>query len=331
MAQNAQIELVNKMDIARMRPVVENRFHVNALLRQDDWRMIDDAVNRVVRQELHVLNDLAQYNLVRPPAGLGLMFSSYEQQSELTTANIDMAADTQAEASKLVHATINVPIPIIHKEFSLNARVLANSRMTRPEGLDVSHAESAARRVLEAAEGLIINGATLTVNGSSIYGFTNAPYRITDTATNFGGGAWSTAGNAYKTIVGMIGQLEAKGYYGPYGVYVANNLHTKLNNLLSTDSGMSELGVIMNNLGMATTGGRLAYVKPSRSLTAGNLVVFQLTSDVVDVATGVGLTTVQWEEQGRLTSHFRVMMAMAPRVKSDLGDNTGVAHATGAL
>jgi uncharacterized linocin/CFP29 family protein len=324
----ATIELVSQLDINKMRPVAG--FHANALLRQDDWRTIDDAVVKVARQNLTVLDDLARFGLVKPPAGLGLMFSSYEQQSELTTANVDMAADTRAEMSNLNHTTINIPVPIIHKEFSLNARVLMNSRMNRMEGLDVSHAESSARRVAEAIEDMIINGVTLTVNGSTIQGLTNATNRVTDTATNFGGGAWSTAGNAYKTINGMIAGIENKGFYGPYGVYVANNLWSKLRNLISTESGKSEMAALMENLGLAT-GGQVAYVKPSRSLAAGTAVLFQLTSDVIDIATGVGMTTVQWEEQGRLTSNFRVMAALAPRVKYDAGSNCGVAHATSAL
>jgi hypothetical protein len=63
-------------------------------------------------------------------------------------------------------------------------------------------------------------------------------------------------------------------------------------------------------------------------MTAPEVLLVQLTSDVVDLPVGQDITTVEWDTKGGLQMHFKVMAAMAPRMKSDANGNTGIVHYT---
>jgi hypothetical protein len=64
-------------------------------------------------------------------------------------------------------------------------------------------------------------------------------------------------------------------------------------------------------------------------LTAGSAVLVQMTRDVVDLAVGVDVSTVQWETRGGFTQHFKIFTAIAPRVKSDFDGKSGICVLTG--
>jgi uncharacterized linocin/CFP29 family protein len=315
------------LDVNSMRPFVEGQhmFRANALLRRYEWEMIDEAVVDVARNQLVITEDLRRFGLVKPLGGLGTIYSTYEKASDMTAANIDMSADTEGDADSIAFTPVSIPVPIIHKPFQLNARRLAASR-NAGESLDVTNIRTATRRVGDALENMIFNGASLKVDANAIYGLTTHPDRSTDTATNYGGGDWSTEGNAYKTIAGMIQALWDSGFQGPFGCYAAMNLAGNLWNYRTDGSGRSEAQTIVEGLRDAG----LSYIKPAASLASSTLVVFQLTSDVIDLGVAQEMVAVQWDEKGQLVSNFKVMTAAVPRVKSDANGACGVAHATGA-
>jgi uncharacterized linocin/CFP29 family protein len=320
--QNAQeyLALGGRLNINSMRPTIG--VHQNALLRKNEWEEIDAAVVDVARTSLNGIADLVAYGLVRPLGGLGTIMSTYEQLGDMSAANISMEG-VDGEKDRTTFTPQSIPVPLIHKEFTLSLRHLEASRRMG-EGLDLTQVRTATRKVRDAAEGLLFNGTgKVQVGGYTIYGYTTHTKRITDTATNFGGGDFGTAGNGYKTIVGMINQLAAKGFFGPYGVYVSRVQYGQLLNQYG-NLDRSELAVILLSIP------NLAFVKASDVLADGNLVVVQLTSDVVDLALAQDITAVQWDEKGGMLSNFRVMGAMVPRVKFDANSACGVAHATGA-
>jgi len=53
-----------------------------------------------------------------------------------------------------------------------------------------------------------------------------------------------------------------------------------------------------------------------------------LTSDVVKMITGMGPTVVQWETQGGMRVHFKVMSIMVPRIAADHELKSGIVHST---
>jgi uncharacterized linocin/CFP29 family protein len=321
--------MFDALDVNTQRPFVEGvgqfQFQGNALLRRYDWEVIDRAVVDIARMQNNVTNDLRAYGLVQPLGGLGTMLTTYERGSDMSAANIDMAGDTDGQNDGIAFSPVSIPVPILHKGFSVNIRMLDASRRGGSP-LDTTHVTTATRRVNDALENMIVNGATLKSGGNSIYGLTTHPDRTTDTATNFGGGAFTTEGNAYKTIAGMIEALYASGFNGPYGCYVATNRVKNLWGRHTDGSGMSEVQSILQNLGPAG----LQYVRPAASLASSTLVVVQLSPDVVDLGIAQDMVVVQWETKGNLVANFKVMTAAVPRVKSDASGACGVAHATSA-
>lgn len=313
------------LSVNRMRPYVDAKdpqLQVNAMLRKYDWEVLDAAVYDTAHEQLMVVDDLVERGLTVDLGGLGAIYSTYEMLPEMASANIDMAADTEGENDRASFAPISVPIPIIHKPFTLNLRQIDAARRSG-QPLDVTHVIGATRAVRVSLENMVVNGSTINVAGNTIAGFTTAPQRISNTATNFGGGDFGTEGNGYKTINGMVNELAQDGFAGPYGAYVSRTQYGQLTRRFTDGSGQTELTALVSLVP------GLQYVKPSDRLADGNVVVVQLTRDVIDLAIAQDIIPVMWQEKGGLVSKFIVMGAMAPRIKTD-GSKTGVAHATGA-
>jgi uncharacterized linocin/CFP29 family protein len=304
------------LSVQAMRP--EIGLHTNALLRHDEWLEIDQAVLKTVKTDLIGIGDLMSAGLTKRLGGLGTLLSAYEQLGDMTPADVSMDADVPGEEDRSTFDTQFVPIPIIHKDFRLSMRHLLSSR-NNGEGLDTTQAESATRVVKEKMESMLFNGHAKQLGGYMIYGYTTAPHRITGSAV----GDFGTAGNGYKTMVKAIGALAAKGFNGPFTVYLASDQFNELLNLLGSVNDYNELTVITRQLPM------ISAVKRSFDLTSGTMIMVQMTSDVVDLAVAEDITPVQWDEMGGMLTKFRVMTALAPRIKFDANLACGVLHYTG--
>jgi uncharacterized linocin/CFP29 family protein len=326
MSDNVQISTIEDsiafLNAANARPVVED-MQRNALLRRYEWEEIDAAVIRVAKTGLNAVQDLLDRGLRHNLGGLGTLSSVQEQMSDITEANVDMAAETAGEEDLPKYSPLVWPVPVIHKDFRINIRTLEASRRLG-DGLDVSGVELATRRVLEVAEEMLMLGSHMPKVGTSQgQGYANKTGRISDTATNFGGGDFGVWGNGYKTIAGMINALAAKGFAGPFGVYVSRIQYGQLVTSINQYGG-SELNSIREGIP------GIAFIKPSDDLSDGNVIVVSLQSDVVDFAIAQDLTVVQWQELGGMIQRYKVMLVGTPRVKGDAAGNVGVAHATGA-
>ena len=124
----------------------------NGTLRRDEWKALDEAVMTVARERLVGINDLVSrglvYNLGNP---MGTTILEWHDVGESMEAVITMDGVTRGKGDRPVFKYNYIPIPIIHVDYEINARVLAASRnMGNP--LDVTSAEHAARRVAEKLE-----------------------------------------------------------------------------------------------------------------------------------------------------------------------------------
>lgn len=293
--------------------------HQNALLRHEEWLQIDAEVQDVVRTGLVGIQDLVTNGLTKPLGGLGTYISMYEQVSDMTEADVSMEGIVPGKDDRVTFTPQYVPVPIIHKDFSISQRMLLASRR-QGEALDVTQARTATRIVRDKMESMLFNGLTKQFGGYSIYGYTTAPHRITGTAV----GDFGTAGNGYKTMVKALGALGAVGFQGPFMVYIAQTQYNELLNLISTSYERNELEVIKAGLP------QIMDVKPAYALAAGSLVFVQMTKEVVDLAVAEDVTPVQWDEMGGMMTRFRIMTALAPRIKFDVNNVCGVLHYTGA-
>lgn len=312
-------DFVNEMGeikIARMRPVMG--IHKNGLLRANEWQEIDQAVLGVVRTGLTGIQDLINARLTRPLGGLGTILSGYEQVSDMTEADVSLEGTNAGEKGSITHATVFVPIPIIHKDFDISLRQLMASRKSGTP-LDLTLAETATRVVREKMESILFVGHSKQIGGFHLHGYTTHPSRITGTAV----GDFGTAGNGYKTMVKALGALAAAGFNGRFMVYIAQTQYNELLNLLGTND-RNELEIIKAGLP------QIIDVKPSFDITAGQLVLVQMDSNTVDLAVAEDVSAVQWDSLGGMQVNFRVMAALAPRIKADINGKCGVLHYTEA-
>jgi len=300
----------------------EKQIYQNALLRKYEWETIDAAVLDVMRQPLIGIQDLIAAGLTRPLGGIGTSIATYEQLSDMTPADVSMnITPRKGENDRVAFTPQSVPVPIISKPFSLDMRTLEASRKVG-ESLDVTQARVATLKVREALEDMYFNGSTIQMQSFKVYGLTTAPNRIVDTASVFGGGDFATDANAHKTLTGMIAALIAKGFTGPFGVYVAPTQYSQLLALTGVNLTETQLSVILRTIP------DLKFVKRASRLADGLTVMVQLTAEVVDLAIGQDVTPLSWQEFGGLMNEFRVLMAAVPRIKFDANDACGVAVAT---
>lgn len=292
-----------------------NALRTNDTLRKDEWERLDEAVVRVARQRLNGIADLRSAGLVVPLGGLGVLISQYEQMSDMDAAQRSMAGVTRGEEDRPEFTLQGVPIPITHKDFRINIRQLQASRMLGST-IDVYAAETATRLVRDSLEDMLFNGASVTVNGQGIAGYTTHANRGTHSGSD-----WGTLSNIFTDVVAMIAVAEGMFYFGPYTLYVAATQFGQMRDVYSDGSGQSAYERVLN---MA----EIDAIKPADVLT-DEAVLVQLTSDTVDLAVGQDIVPVEWESQGGMVSHYKVMAAMAPRLKGDTNGNIGIVHATG--
>ena len=72
---------------------------------------------------------------------------------------------------------------------------------------------------------------------------------------------------------------------------------------------------------------RIEGIRTTSQLTSG-VVLVSLQRNVVDVGYGFTPRLIQWESQGGMVNHFRVISIMTFRTKADYGGRSGVAYYT---
>lgn len=297
---------------------VNAALRTNDLLRKQEWEQLDEALVRVARARLNGIADLRTAGLTRTLRGLGTLIDQFEQVSEFDAATQSMDVVTPPTEDTAEFNLVSVPIPITHKGFRISLRQLEASR-TIGQPLDTTNVELATRQVVEVLESTLFVGSGIIIGGGEVFGYTNQPDRNTGTLT----AAWTNAAlrDIIADVIDMIAALEADGYFGPYTLYVPQDYWSELREDYKADS---ERTFMERILAIA----EISAVKVTDALPANNVVLVQLTRDVVDLSIGQDITTVEWESMGGLLGRWIVMAAMAPRVKSDFEGKSGVAHFT---
>lgn len=290
----------------------------NGALTRDQGRAIDEAVLSVVRRDMVVTQALAEFNLVRPLGGLGVLLDEYLQRSDTTGAEESMDGRTRASRDSVDMKAVNVPIPIISKEVSIPARLLAASQ-ERGTPLDISNIEEATRQVAEKMEATIVNGSSLVYDGNGIQGITNKTGRSTDSLT----AAWTATDtrNILKDVRDMLGDLFALGFgnTGPYLLGVPDGYWMELQDDYKAQASQTFLQRILAIPGVAK-------VVPMSKLAAGQVVLVEMNRRTIDYSKALDITVVPWTSGDGMELKFKVMAAAAPRIKADYNGSVGIAH-----
>ena len=291
----------------------------NATLRRDEWIDIDNAVLKAAQTRLIGVADLVNAGLTYEVSnGLGKTVLEYQDQSDISAAEVTMDAETRTTRDRPEWDTNYLPLPVTHKDFQFSIRALEASR-TRGEPLDMTMAELAGRKVAEKVESILFTGlSAYTHGGGTIRGYLDQPNRNTVSLT----ANWDdTVSNVLTDVLGMKqASIDAR-YYGPWQIYIPTNFETAIDDDFKTNSDRSVRERIL-----AVSG--ISGVKVADSLTADNVLMIQMTSDVVRMVIGLSIMTVEWDSNGGLTKNFKVMAIMVPQIRNDQDGRCGVVHAS---
>lgn len=297
-----------------------NALRTNDVLRKDEWIHYDTAVIDAAQERLIGVGDLMSRGLtISINNGMGKTVLEYEDVSDTEDAELTMDAVTRGNNDRLEFNIRSLPLPIIHKDFQINARVLSASR-TLGQSLDVSMAELSARKVSERVEEILFNGASaFTFGGGTLRGYTDEPNRNTVTLVT----VWDDAAKTGEDILQDVRDMKQAAiddlHFGPYMLYIPTNYETVLDDDFKADSDKT----IRQRI---TEIANIIDVKVADKLTDDNVVLVQMTSDVTRIVEGMPITTVEWQTEGNMRFHFKVMTIMVPQVRSDQEGRSGVVH-----
>lgn len=298
-------------------------------LTKEQWKAMDQRLVTVARPQLRVWSDLVGAGLTYTvPDGMGTILLQEQTITDGGKAIISMDPAVDSERDRPTFDTRSFPLPVIHGDVSFSMRQLAVSRRPGLAGLaaplDTTMLEQVTRRITEKVELLTIGGSgqTFSYGGSSIYGLTTKPQRITNTMTLPTDPSWTPA-LFVDEILDMIEDLQALNFNGPYGMYFSPNWAKYINGDYASTYGGETLGSRLDKIEDISFRRKIRY-----GLSGYQVILFQLTPDVIRAVTGMRLQTIQWFSKGGLGWHAKVMAIMAPQLRTNADNEIGVNHGT---
>ncbi|MGI9504225.1 MAG: hypothetical protein ACR2RE_14345, partial [Geminicoccaceae bacterium] len=132
------------LDVLRQ---VQSDLNVNAALRDEEWKMMDETVINAYRDPLVAVSDLFGAGLrFNVPNAMGVTTLEYEDLTDVGPASISMYAGTPPSEDIADYSLKGLPLPIISHGFSLDERVLQAGR-NRGTPIDTTGVERSTRSV----------------------------------------------------------------------------------------------------------------------------------------------------------------------------------------
>lgn len=300
----------------------ERGFTVNSLLTRDEWVELDRRVLTAQRPLLRLIGDLRNRGLTYNLGSFASLTSRWYTSSDVSRPTVNMTG-RGSNRDLPDFKRVEVPIPVIFKDFELDMRALMASRRMG-DGLDAAALTETTQVIIEEAEAMVLGLSTIpNFNGLPLYGLLNHPNRNTFTAT----GDWGTIANIITTITGGIAVLNGDLYYGPFDVYASTNQYNEAAmSYYADNTGETPLERIL----------RMPQIKSFTMLPGlpdGTILMLQMRDDVIDYAQPSDMQGVQlreWTTNDGLAAGFKLLMVGAPRVKSKYDGKSGLLHITGA-
>lgn len=291
-----------------------------ATLRKDEWIDLDKAVTRAAKDRLRVFGDLRASGLTyNVPGGMGKTVLESQRMGDITPARITMEPVVRAEDDRPEFDLVGLPLPVVHKDFHFSARQIAVSRQSGAP-LDTTMAELAARRCAEEIEKLTLGTSdTFAFGGYTVYGYRNFPLRMTKVLTAPTAGAWTPA-VFLQELLAMKQQSILAHHYGPWRVYVSPAWSPYLDDDYSAAYG----GLTLRDRALKIEG--ISSIVTADYLPTYDVLMVQMTSDIVRAVIGMDMTTLSWETEGGLMLHYKVLGILVPQIRADYEDQTGIVH-----
>jgi hypothetical protein len=295
-----------------------------AILTRDQWKLFDDAVLRSTRLTLNIWGDIVgaglTYNI---PNGMAYTMIQHQTMTDGGNATLSMDGLRKAERDRPTGDIGLIPLPIVHGDFHFSLReILVSRNGPVPMPLDTTMIEQTTRKCLEQVEMLTLGTSdSYSYGGGTVYGLTNFPQRITANIT-----APTTAGWGPETLVNetldLVQQLYDTQFKGPFIAFYSPGW---MKYLFADYSAMYGGKTLMSRLGDISP---IRAWRQADYLSGMQIVIVQMTPDVIQAITGMRLRTLQWDSHGGLQTNFKIMGIMVPRVRANADDDCGILHAT---
>jgi hypothetical protein len=309
--------------------------HNATTMRKEDWIQVDRAVVKATRQRMTAWDDLRRRSSRGGFNAMAKTTLEYEAMTDPGEAVVDMDGIADARTDRPLFKLRSVPLPITHADYWFSRREIAVSENSSTP-LDTTMGEACGRRVGEMIERTLIGTVTGMTYGtqtagygthdgtSTVYGYTNYPNRVTKTDLH----TPTTANpeNVVEDVIEMRETMYSNGFFGPFVVYYSTGYDRFLDDDYFRTGGTSVTRTLRERLESIT--GIESY-KRLDFLTSGyQLIMVQITSDVVQAIDGMDITTVMWETRGGMQINFKVMCIQVPLLKAPYNGVAGIIHGT---
>lgn len=301
----------------------------NDQLRKDEWKEMNDTLSAVARDNTIGIEQLRQRG-IEIPLDLGVLRFEWEDISDFSDADVDMAATGGGNEDTFKYTNNGIPLPIVHKSFTLNLRKLRSSR-NRGQPLDTAGVEAATAAVSRKLEDIVWGGDSITVDGDTVSGATD----FTDRQTITGNAAWSgaSADNIVDDVMRTVDALEdAKAFPGQsgYDFFIHRQSYQEARAKNSgTDNKEGVLELIRRRFEGEEDLPNEVRFWPVDRISSGNAVMIKPTERYVQLPSAADIQTVQWESMGGMVQHWKVMGSVMPAYRSSQDGDSGVAHLSG--
>jgi len=335
----------NNFDASCLRTHSDNSspFHVNGVLRQEEFERFDDVVIRAGRERLNAVADVHARGLTTDlpnPLGYTQYTWTVSNSMEAAVHTMDGRNNDKNDARNLTQNSI--PIPITHKDFEIDSRTLHASRNGN-QPLDTWQAEDASRGVSEALEDAYLNGIPgLQVNGNTVSGILNQANRIQNvhgsapalakgySATNWSDNVATTGNEIYSDVVAMKADLHANQFYGPKVLYIPTNVESRFDELLNP-SNSSNITIRDAVLKLDTIDAIIVVDQ----LPDSTYTLVSMDSGTVQIIDGMSNNVLQWSSLDSLVFYFKVMAIQPPLIRDRLNKAgtrvSGIVQLTGPI
>ena len=300
------------------------QLNTNATLRRDEWKTLDDAVLMVAETRLNGIADLIENGLTYQLGNaMATTVLEWHDVGDALDAELTMDGVTKGNNDRPNYQHNYLPIPIIHADYEINSRALAASRKMG-NAMDTTLAERASRKVNEKLEAMLFTntdyafGAVDSRSRNKIYSYLNHPDRNQIAMTVSWDDSAKTAAQILSEVLAMKQTSISAKHFGPWMLYIPTAYET----VLDEDYDTTTPGTTIRERILKIAG--IKGVKVVDTLPDDNVLLVQMTSDVVRLVQGMSIQNVQWQTEGKFINKYKVMAIQVPQIRSDQLGNSGV-------
>jgi hypothetical protein len=109
-------------------------------------------------------------------------------------------------------------------------------------------------------------------------------------------------------------------HYGPWTLYIPSAYEL----VIDRDYDRTTPGKTIRERMLQIAG--ITAIKVIDRLPANNVLLVQLTSDVVRIVRGMGMQNIEWNTEGNMITKYKVMTIEVPQLRSDQNGKCGIVH-----